>query len=70
MPDLPSNLYDKVYDRLTDSKHGIKRDLEIDRQGLAKVLSLRSTYSGSGVALSDPSRYVDESVRAEALLSR
>jgi hypothetical protein len=70
MPNLPSNLHDKIYDRLTDSKRGIKRDLEIDREGLAKVLSLRSAYSGTGAVLSDPTRYVDESVRAEALLVR
>ena len=70
MPNLPSDLHDKVYDRLTDSKHGIKRDLEIDREGLAKVLSLRSAYSGTGAALNDPSRYVDDSIRAEALIVR
>jgi hypothetical protein len=65
MPNLPSNLYDKIYDRLTDSKRGIKRDLEIGREGPAKILSLRSAYSGTGAALSDPPLYVDESVRGE-----
>ncbi len=67
MANLETELVDRVYERLTDQRHGIKRDMAIDQEGFAKVLSLRSTYSSSGVTLSNPARYIDESIRKEAL---
>ncbi len=70
MRDVSPELAERVYARLTDPRHGIKRDLAIDQDGLAEVLSLRSKYAGAGRTMGTAARYMDESIRTEALLER
>jgi ABC-type nitrate/sulfonate/bicarbonate transport system substrate-binding protein len=52
---------------LLDPEYGLFRDLRIDREGLATVLRLRSRYGRPARDLRDPSRYLDLSVRDEAM---
>ena len=62
-----SDLAEAIYARLTDPKRGIRRDVSIDPDGLATVLRLRSKHSMAGKTLDDPPRYLDETLRGEAL---
>jgi ABC-type nitrate/sulfonate/bicarbonate transport system substrate-binding protein len=50
---------ERAYQALLDPATGIYRDLRIDRDGLANVLRLRSTYAPARRILSDPDRYID-----------
>jgi ABC-type nitrate/sulfonate/bicarbonate transport system substrate-binding protein len=50
---------ERAYQALLDPATGIYRDLRIDRDGLATVLRLRSTYAPARKQLTDPDRYVD-----------
>jgi ABC-type nitrate/sulfonate/bicarbonate transport system substrate-binding protein len=68
MRDVSPELADRIYARLSDPLRGIKRDLAIDQDGLAEVISLRSRYAGAGKTMGNAARYVDESIRTEALL--
>ncbi|MGX9961974.1 ABC transporter substrate-binding protein [Roseomonas sp. F4] len=52
---------------LLDADRGIFRNLRIDEDGLRTVLRLRSKYAQPTKELSDPSRYIDPSIRAAAL---
>ena len=61
-------LAEKIYARLTDPQRGIRRDAVIDTDGLATVLALRSRYSSAARILDDPNRYLDPSVRRDALM--
>jgi len=58
---------ERAYERLLDPADGIYRDLCVDREGLATVLRLRSTYAQPRKPLSDPDRYVDLSYLDAAL---
>lgn len=62
-----SDLAEAIYARLTDPKRGIRRDVSIDPDGLATVLRLRSKHSMAGKTLDDPARYLDATLRGEAL---
>jgi ABC-type nitrate/sulfonate/bicarbonate transport system substrate-binding protein len=57
----------QAYEALAAGEPGIFRDLRISEAGLRTVLALRSRYAPNAKPLTDPARYVDESVRAEAL---
>lgn len=52
---------------LLDPEHGIRRDLAIDEAGLRNVLRLRSRHARPARDLADASRYLDPSLRREAL---
>jgi len=58
---------EKAYAILLDSHTGIYRDLRIDREGMKTVLRLRSTYAEPKKTLTDPGRYIDESLLEAAL---
>jgi ABC-type nitrate/sulfonate/bicarbonate transport system substrate-binding protein len=60
-------LAEKIHARLTDPQRGIRRDAAIDPEGLATVLRLRSRYSKAARTLDDPARYLDATLRSEAL---
>jgi ABC-type nitrate/sulfonate/bicarbonate transport system substrate-binding protein len=68
LPATSPALAERIYTRLTDPQHGIRRDAAIDLNGLATVLRLRSSYSNSERVLDDPARYIDLSVRHAALM--
>jgi ABC-type nitrate/sulfonate/bicarbonate transport system substrate-binding protein len=57
---------EKAYTVLTDAKSGIYRDLKISDEGLKMVMRLRSEYAEPKKALTDASRYIDESYLTEA----
>ena len=57
----------KAYDVLLAPSRGIYRDLKINREGVRTVLALRSRYAEHPRPLSDPDRYMDDSIRQEAL---
>jgi ABC-type nitrate/sulfonate/bicarbonate transport system substrate-binding protein len=57
----------RATEALLDPANGIYRDLRIDEAGLRTVLALRSRFAQPPRELTDPSRYVDLSVRREAL---
>lgn len=59
MPDFSDTALAGMYERIIDPKEGIERDLAIDPQGAAMVLTLRTRY-GSGVS-GDWHRYADGS---------
>jgi ABC-type nitrate/sulfonate/bicarbonate transport system substrate-binding protein len=65
LANTPPELAERIYARLTDPERGIRRDLSIDEAGLQTVLRLRSTYVPQK-HLTDPGRYVDMTIRAEA----
>jgi ABC-type nitrate/sulfonate/bicarbonate transport system substrate-binding protein len=50
---------ERAYEKLLDPTEGIYRDLRIDREGLATVLRLRSTYAPARKLLTEPERYID-----------
>jgi ABC-type nitrate/sulfonate/bicarbonate transport system substrate-binding protein len=52
---------------LLDPARGIFRDLRVDLDGMRTVLALRSRYGQPPRMLDDPERYLDLSLRAEAL---
>ena len=60
-------LGEKAYERLLVAEDGIRRDLAIDRAGVATVLALRSRYGQPTKQLEDPARYMDDRFRAAAL---
>jgi ABC-type nitrate/sulfonate/bicarbonate transport system substrate-binding protein len=66
-PNLSPVLAEKIHARLTDPVRGIRRDLAIDPEGLATVLRLRSAYAAVPKPLTDPGRYMDLTLRTEAL---
>ncbi|WP_203071415.1 ABC transporter substrate-binding protein [Falsiroseomonas ponticola] len=61
---MPPPVAARAVTALLDPLRGITRDLSISEAGLATVLRLRSHFTGK--ALTDPSRYLDPSIRAEA----
>ena len=58
---------EKSYDVLVAGPGGIYRDLKISREGLNTVLALRSRYALNPKPLTDADRYMDDSIRSEAL---
>ena len=52
---------------LLDPARGIFRDLRVDMAGMRTVLALRSRHGRPARRLDDPARYLDLSLRAEAL---
>jgi len=52
---------------LLDPARGIFRDLRVDEAGMRTVLALRSRHGRPAKRLDDPARYLDLSLRAEAL---
>ena len=64
---MDAALADRSYEALIGNPGGIYRTLEIDRAGVATVLALRSRYAANPKPLDDPNRYIDDSVRVEAL---
>jgi hypothetical protein len=61
---------ERAYAALLDPAAGIYRDLRIDRDGLATVLRLRSTYEPARKQLTAPDRYVDLSYLDAALKAK
>jgi hypothetical protein len=61
---------ERAYAALLDPAAGIYCDLRIDRDGLATVLRLRSTYGPPRKQLTDPDRYVDLSYLDAALKAK
>jgi ABC-type nitrate/sulfonate/bicarbonate transport system substrate-binding protein len=61
---MPPPVAARAVTALLDPVRGITRDLSISEAGLATVLRLRSHFTGK--PLTDPSRYLDPSLRAEA----
>lgn len=61
---MPPPVAARAVTALLDPVRGITRDLSISEAGLATVLRLRSHFTGK--ALTDPARYLDPSIRAEA----
>jgi hypothetical protein len=64
---MERNPAERAYASLLDPTNGMYRDLRIDREGLATVLRLRSTYAPARKSLTDPERYVDLSYLTAAL---
>ncbi len=64
MPDLSPDAAARAYAALLDPAHGIHRDLRIDLAGLRTVLALRSKYATPHKDLTDPSRYVENTILA------
>lgn len=69
-PGTSPDLARKIHARLTDPQRGIRRDASVDLEGVRTVLRLRSTYATQPRQLDDPSRYVDATIREEALRAR
>lgn len=66
MPDLSPATAAIAFDALLDPMRGITRDLRIDPAGLRTVLALRSRYALPHRELTDPGRYVEDTIRAAA----
>jgi ABC-type nitrate/sulfonate/bicarbonate transport system substrate-binding protein len=62
LPNTSAELAQRIHGRLTDPVRGIRRDLSLDRAGIATVLRLRSAFASPPKTLSDPDRYIDHSV--------
>jgi len=67
MKGMERTIAERAYERLLDPQYGLYRDLRIDREGVQTVLRLRSKYALAGQTLTDPARYIDESILARAL---
>ena len=67
MPDLSPAAAETAFNALLDPKSGIYRDLRIDPAGLRTVLALRSRYGVPHRELTDPARYVEDTIRTAAL---
>ena len=59
LPNVTEDVAIASYDELLHPKFGFYRGGEIDRAGLACVLSLRSRYGKPQMTLNDPNRYID-----------
>lgn len=66
MPDLSPAAAETAFDALLDPARGIYRDLRIDPEGLRTVLALRSRYATPHRELTDPARYVEDTIRTAA----
>jgi ABC-type nitrate/sulfonate/bicarbonate transport system substrate-binding protein len=64
---MPPPVAARAVAALLDPERGIFRDLGVDMDGMRTVLALRSRYGRDGVTLDDPMRYLDLSLRQEAL---
>jgi len=65
--DMTPALAKRAYDLLLATKGGIAKDAALDLDGIRTVLALRSKYAQPAKALSDPSKYIDETyLRAAA----
>ncbi len=58
---------EKTYATLLEPRSGIYRDLRIDREGMKTILRLRSAYAEPRKTLTDPERYIDESLLKAAV---
>ena len=67
MKGMQRPIAEQAYERLLDPDHGLYRDLRIDREGVQTVLRLRSKYALDRQTLTDPDRYIDESILERAL---
>jgi ABC-type nitrate/sulfonate/bicarbonate transport system substrate-binding protein len=67
MKGMQPQIAERAYDRLLDPAGGIHRDLRIDRDGVRTVLRLRTKYAAPRKELTDPERYIDESLLRSAL---
>jgi hypothetical protein len=67
MSGMERPLAEKAYAVLLDPHTGIYRDMRIDREGMKTVLRLRSAYAQPKKELSNPDRYIDETLLATAL---
>jgi ABC-type nitrate/sulfonate/bicarbonate transport system substrate-binding protein len=59
LPNMTEDVAIASYDELLHPKFGFYRGGEIDRAGLACVLSLRSRYGKPQMTLNDPEKYID-----------
>ncbi len=64
LPNTGPELAERIHARLTDPVRGIRRDLSLDRAGIATVLRLRSRFAQPAKELSDPGRYIDPAILA------
>jgi ABC-type nitrate/sulfonate/bicarbonate transport system substrate-binding protein len=66
VPGVDDAVAGKSYDILLDPDQGFFRDGRLDREGIAKVVALRSEYGEPGKLLDDPAKYYDASYLANA----
>jgi ABC-type nitrate/sulfonate/bicarbonate transport system substrate-binding protein len=64
---MPPPVAARAVAALLDPARGIFRDLRVDMAGMRTVLALRSRHGRAGVTLDDPMRYLDLSLRQDAL---
>jgi ABC-type nitrate/sulfonate/bicarbonate transport system substrate-binding protein len=66
LPQMPPEIAEASHAELLDPVKGFFRSCDIDREGLACVLALRSRYASPSRLLSDPAKYCDLSYGEEA----
>lgn len=69
LPQLPQEIAEASYAELLDPVKGFFRKCDIDREGLACVLALRSRYGLPPKQLNDPARYCDQGFANEARMT-
>ena len=67
LPQMPQRAAEASYSELLDPRNGFFRDCNMDREGMACVLELRSRYGEPAKRLDDPSRYCDSTYYEEAI---
>ncbi len=66
MPGLSQDAAEAAVTALLDPKRGLYRTLRIDRPGVRTVLALRSKYAVPHKGLTDPDRYVEDTILGAA----
>ena len=66
LPQMPQEIAEASYLELLDPVRGFFRNCDIDREGLACVLELRSRYGLPSRQLNDPAKYCDPSYGEDA----
>ena len=69
LPQLPQQIAEASYAEMLDPVKGFFRKCDIDREGLACVLALRSRYGLPPKQLNDPARYCDRGFANEARMT-
>ena len=65
---LAPHIAEQCYAQITHPKTGFANDAMLDRAGMAKVLELRASFTGTPIAdIPAPGRYIDERYRRGAL---